>query len=32
VPVVLEQNVPPPPSLSAFQFNDRIGYLISLTP
>jgi len=32
VPVVLEQNVPPPPSLSAFQFHDRIGYLISLTP
>ena len=32
VPVVLEQNVPPAPSLSAFQFNDRIGYLISLTP
>ena len=32
VPVVLEQNVPPPPSLSAFQFNDRIGYLISLMP
>jgi hypothetical protein len=29
VPVVLEQNVPPPPSLSAFHFNDRISYLIS---
>jgi hypothetical protein len=28
VPVVLEQNVPPPTSLSAFHFNDRIGYLI----
>jgi hypothetical protein len=29
VPVVLEQNVPPPTSLSAFHFNDRISYLIS---
>jgi hypothetical protein len=29
VPVVLEQNVLPPPSLSAFHFNDRIGYLIA---
>ena len=29
VPVVLEQNVSPPPSLSAFHFNDRISYLIS---
>jgi energy-coupling factor transporter ATP-binding protein EcfA2 len=32
VPVVLEQNVLPPPSLSAFHFNDRIGYLVSRTP
>jgi hypothetical protein len=32
VPVVLEQNVPPPPSLSAFHFNDRISYLVSLMP
>ncbi len=31
VPVVLEQNVLPPPSLSAFHFNDRIGYLVSQT-
>jgi hypothetical protein len=29
VPVVLEQNVLPPPNLSAFHFNDRISYLIS---
>jgi hypothetical protein len=29
VPVVLEQNVLPPASLSAFHFNDRIGYLIA---
>jgi hypothetical protein len=29
VPVVLEQNVPPPENLSAFHFNDRISYLIS---
>jgi hypothetical protein len=29
VPVVLEQDVPPPKSLSAFHFNDRIAYLIS---
>jgi hypothetical protein len=28
VPVVLEQSVPPPENLSAFHFNDRIGYLI----
>ena len=32
VPVVLEQNVLPPPSLSAFHFNDRIQYLVSLMP
>lgn len=32
VPVVLEQNVLPPPSLSAFHFNDRISYLTSLRP
>ncbi len=32
VPVVLEQNVLPPPSLSAFHFNDRVQYLISLMP
>ncbi len=32
VPVVLEQNVPPPPSLAALHFNDRIQYLISLMP
>jgi hypothetical protein len=32
VPVVLEQNVLPPPSLSAFHFNDRISYLISRKP
>ena len=32
VPVVLEQNVGPPLSLSAFHFNDRIGYLISREP
>jgi hypothetical protein len=32
VPVVLEQNVVPPPGLSAFHFNDRIQYLISLMP
>jgi len=25
----LEQNVLPPPNLSAFHFNDRISYLIS---
>jgi hypothetical protein len=29
VPVVLEQNVLPPPNLSASHFNDRISYLIS---
>jgi hypothetical protein len=29
VPVVLEQNVPPPENLSAFHFNDPISYLIS---
>ena len=29
VPVVLEQNVLPPSSLSAFHFNDSIGYLIA---
>jgi TIR domain/Histone H1-like nucleoprotein HC2 len=28
VPVVLEQNVLPPESLSALHFNDRVGYLI----
>jgi hypothetical protein len=32
VPVVLEQNVLPPPTLSAFHFNDRISYLVSLMP
>jgi hypothetical protein len=32
VPVVLEQNVLPPPSLAAFHFNDRISYLISRKP
>ena len=32
VPVVLEQNVLPPPSLSAFHFNDAISYLISRKP
>jgi TIR domain len=32
VPVILEQNVLPPPSLAALHFNDRIGYLISLMP
>ncbi len=32
VPVVLEQNVLPPPNLSAFHFNDRISYLISRKP
>ena len=32
VPVVLQQNVPPPPSLFAFHFNDRIQYLISHMP
>jgi hypothetical protein len=32
VPVILEQNVLPPPSLSAFHFNDRIKYLISVMP
>jgi TIR domain len=32
VPVILEQNVPRPPSLSALHFNDRIQYLISLMP
>ena len=30
VPVILEQNVSPPPSLAALHFNDRIQYLISL--
>jgi len=32
VPVVLEQNVLPPPNLSGFHFNDRISYLISRKP
>jgi hypothetical protein len=32
VPVILEQNVSPPPSLAALHFNDRIQYLISLMP
>jgi hypothetical protein len=32
VPVVLEQNVLPPPNLSAFHFNDRISYHISRKP
>jgi hypothetical protein len=32
VPVILEQNVLPPPSLAALHFNDRIQYLISLMP
>lgn len=32
VPVVLEQNVPPPQSLAALHFNDRIQYLVSLMP
>jgi hypothetical protein len=32
VPVVLEQDVLPPPSLAAFHFNDRISYLASLMP
>src|SRR5262249_34559659 len=29
VPVILEQDVPPPPSLAQLNFNDRIHYLIS---
>ena len=32
VPVVLEQEVPLPPGLAAFHFNDRISYLTSLMP
>jgi len=32
VPVVLEQNVPPPPNLAHVHFNDHIGYLIPLMP
>jgi hypothetical protein len=32
VPVILEQNVLPPPSPAALHFNDRIQYLISLMP
>jgi TIR domain len=32
VPVVLEQNVAPPPALSALHFNDKISYLVSLMP
>jgi TIR domain len=32
VPVVLEQHVLPPPSLSGFHFADRISYLTSLMP
>jgi hypothetical protein len=32
VPVILEQNVSPPPELAALHFNDRIQYLISLMP
>ena len=32
VPVILGQNVSPPPSLAALHFNDRIQYLISLMP
>jgi hypothetical protein len=32
VPVILEQNVPPPQNLADLHFNDRIGYLISLMP
>ena len=32
VPVVLEQNVPPPQNLADLHFNDRIQYLISLVP
>ena len=32
VPVVLEENVPPPSSLAELHFNDRIHYLISLSP
>jgi len=30
VPVILEQNVRPPPSLAALHFNDRFNYLIYL--
>jgi hypothetical protein len=32
VPVILESNVAPPPSLAALHFNDRIQYLVSLMP
>jgi hypothetical protein len=32
VPVILEQNVPPPHNLAALHFNDRIQYLVSLMP
>jgi kumamolisin len=32
VPVVLEQGVLPPPSLSAFHFNDKVGYLAEQMP
>ena len=32
VPVIIEQNILPPPNLAALHFNDRIQYLISLMP
>jgi TIR domain len=32
VPVILQQNVLPPPSLAELHFNDRIHYMIAATP